>query len=374
MKKLFFLAALATATTGAFAAPSTSSQAIDEARPLFQKGDYAGAQKLTEQALALAKTPEEKVKALLDLGLTYRGRKLYPQAREQWRQILELPGASAKDKAGTHSLLGASYSEEENWVYARTEFQKAVDEPELSAQEKAGNRLFIAVTFAGEKNTVEAEKRFLALAEDATVDANFRALAYSQLGQVQAEEHEFEQARAAFNQILSFPNAPRELRVVAQAGIAQSFKDQGDPAKAQAEFVKAQAEALKQSVFLAQAKQFAPARAMMEQALTFGTINPVLEAALQGQISDLLVQEGKPDEARTRLETLVKKQHGPGLSAQDEATLRVIRQNALLQIAKLHAQQGNKEGARQLLQDLLKTDDLNPGVKVAADKALQELA
>lgn len=372
--KILAFAALALTTTGAFAAPSTSSQAIDAARPLFEKGDYAGAQKATQEALTLAKTPTEKMDALFHLAMIYDKRKLYPQAREQWRQILELPGASAKDKAGIHSLIGASYSEEENWVYARTEFQKAVDEPELSAQEKAGNRLFIAVTFAGEKNTVEAQKRFLVLAEDTTLDANFRALAYLQLGQVQAGAHEFEQARAAFNQTLSFPNAPGELRIAAQAGIAQSFKDQGEATKAQAEFVKAQAEAFKQSVLLSQAKQFAPARAMMEQALTFGTINPVLEAALQLHIGALLTQEGKPVEARMRLEALVKKAYGPGLSAQDEATLRGIRQNALLQIAKLHAQQGNKEGARQLLQDLLKTNDLNPGVKVAADKALQELA
>lgn len=377
MKKFFLFAALATATPGTFAAssvPSTYTQAIDAARPLFEKSDYVGAQKLTEQALSLAKTPGEKVDALLHLGLTYRGRKMYPQAREQWVKALQLPGASVQDKLGVQSVIAASYGEQENWTRCAAEFQKIVDAPEATAQDKATARFAIATALVGDKREVEARKQYSVLVSDTSLDPNFRAMVSMQLAQNLLSARHFEQARAAFTEANHLSNAPGELPVAAQAGIAETFKAQGNAPQAQSEFVKAQIEALKQSQIFNNQKQFASARALKEQALVMGEVEPMLDAATRAQIGELWLLEGKPGEARSSLEAFVQKDYGAALPEKEATSVRVVKQAAQITIARSFIQEGNKAQAQKVLQTLLASENLDSNVKFAAETVLQGLS
>lgn len=375
IKKMALSGALVVALGVAHAASSTYTEAIEAARAQFQKGDYAGAQKTTEEALSLAKTPAEEAGALIRLGLTYKQRKLYPQAREQWVKVLQLPQASAEEKLQAQSGIAFSYSEQEKWSQSRTAFQKFLAMPKSTPEERIFARLVIAGTFLGEKNEVEARRAFSAIAEDTTLDANTRASAYTQVAQSFLRAQEFEKARTALITALGLADVPAETAVVIQAGIADSYKNEGDAAKAQQEFLKAQSMALEQFKALSKAKQLAPARAMVEQLLTFGQVSPAIDMSMRLEIAELLLEEGKPKQGRERFELVLKKEYPTeGLTPEDRATLVDARQSAQLGIAKSYAQEKNKAQAQKILKTLLATEQLHPGVRNGAQTLLKELS
>lgn len=372
--KAAVLGALTVIMGVAHAAGSTYTEAIEAARAQYQKGDYVSAQKTTEQAFSLAQTSSEKVDALIRLGLTYNKRKLNGQARTQWMKVLQLPQASAGEKLSAQSFIAASYGEESNWSQSRAEFQKIVDTPEATPRDKFLARSAIAGTFLNEKNEVEARNTFSTLAEDTALDANFRASAYTQIAQSFLRERGFEKARVALRSALSLTGVAPEFAVMVQAALADSYKNEGDMAKAQEEFDKAQDIALIQSKVLFKAKKFASARALLEQLLTFGKVEPGVDAGVRMEIAQIFLAESKPQQARERFQLVLEKQYGEGLTPKDAATLVAVRQSAQLGIARSYVQEQNKAQARKILQSLLAVEQLHPSVRNGAQKLFQELS
>lgn len=374
MKKVFLLAALATAATGAFASPSTYTQAIDAARPLFEKGDYVGAQKLTEEALSLAKTPDEKVGALTRLGRTYNERKLYPQAREQWARVFQLPDASAKDKFAMRVAIATSYGEEKDYGRAIADFQKLIDAPEATPEDKFSLRLSLGGAFVGNKNYAEARKQFSALANDPALPADAHSLALTFLASTFVDTRDFDQARAVYTQILNLPDAPRLLRLEALQGIASTYQSQGDTVQAQKALVKVRDEALRLSDVSYDQKDFASAIVFKAQALATGTLAPSRDAGMHVQIGELLLLDGKFAQARDYENTFLKKQYPADISEKERPLVLGSQQAAQITIARSYAQEGNKAQAQQVLQSLLARENLNPSVRVEASDGLKALS
>jgi tetratricopeptide (TPR) repeat protein len=358
----------------AHAAPLTYTETIAAARVQFNKGDYVGAQKTTEEALLLAQTPEEKSGALMRLGLIFRERKMVVQAREQWTKMLQLPDNSDSEKVSAQAIIATSYGEEEDWDNSRTEFQKVLAMPAAGPQEKAAAHLGLAIGYMNQKKLADAQREFTANAEDTQLDVNTRASSYLMLGQMLSDAKEYDQARLAFSKAAELTsNTPEQIPVTAQAMIAQSFKAQGDAKQAQAEFVKAQTEALKRVTWFQKRKLYPQARALLQQVLTFGTVKPVNDASVRLLIAQSFVDENKPAEAIQQVEEFLKKDYGPELSPKDKATLETVRQGAQLTLAKGYKQQQNDVKAKEILTNLLVTPGLVPNFKVGAEDLLKTL-
>ena len=369
-KKVALTCALLAAVGVAQAAYSTYTEALEASRVQFKQENYAEAQKIMEQALPLAKTYQDQVDAQLRIGETLRKRKLYGQARERWKKILQMNDISSKDKVAVHALIAGSYADENDWENSRAEFQKIVEDPAVTPQDKAQYRLFVAVTYANQKNEVGARKEFSAIVEDEAIDATFRASAALQLGQSFTNTKDYSQARDAFNRALELANDPG-TRVIARVAIANNYKTQGDANQLQQAYNQAVIEAVRGAKFLSDNKQYASARALLEQALTFGTLTPTMDMTLRVQIGQTLLHEGKPAEGRAALEAFLAKRYVEPTTPKERADFNLLRQAAKLNIAKSYAQEGNKAQAQKLLDALLKEKPLAPGVQGGVQEVRQ---
>ncbi len=358
---------------------TTYTQAIDAARPLYAAGDYSGAQRLTEEALTLAKTPSEKVGALMRLGAIYNKRKLNSQARQQWRQVLELAGASNEEKFKAQYLIASNYGEEENWTQLRVEMQKILVMPGGTPSDAVMARFAIAGSFGNQGDEVSARREILSLAQDITVAPILRATAYSGLAQRLLKTKEFDKAYAAFQSAINMPGVLPQFTVLTRTEFAMALLKQGNKDQAQQEFAKAQNLAFEGAKTLEEAKNFTEARSELEAALSVGQRAPygtpaVLDAQIRMEIAQIFLKENKPQDARGSFEAVLQKTYGPNLKPQDQATLRDVRQSAQLGIAQSYVLQQNKAQAQKVLTLLLTTDALNENVKVAAEKLLQEVS
>ena len=353
--------------------PSNFAQAEDAVSARFDAGDYLGAQKAAEQALTLAKTPAEGSVALMRLGQVYGQRKLYPQAREQWGKMLALPGTSPTDQLAIHSLVAGSYSDQGNWSRSRTEWEQVLSSPAATTRSNFVAHLAIATAFLNEHNEPQARDTFALIAHDAQLDANTRALGYSQIAASFLREKQFDAAREALAGAQALPELSADRALTVQAGIAQSYKDQGDTARAEQEFDKIQPKAAVQFTALYAAKQFDRARAMMELFLSAGHVPPVLDAGGRMQLGYISQKQGKPAEAREVFQAVIDKQYTEALSPEAVAFLQAARQSARLAIARTYVQEGDKTQAQQVLQTLLASNNLDADVQTAAQSLLKSL-
>lgn len=371
--RLALIGALSLTVGVARAAYLSYEEGIKAARVQFNKGDYAAAQKAVEEALPLAKTPSEKWDGLLRLGLALDKRKLYPLARQQWTKVFQLEGVTAAQKLNVQSMIAGSYGEEENWSQFRIESQKMLDAPGATPQDKAVAHLAVAGSFSNQGDWVAARKELMAINNDPAVDVNTRASALMQVGESYLRDKNFADARATFTLSRDLPGVIGQIRVLSQAGIGETYQQEGNAAQAQREFFLAQVAALEESKRYSDQKQYPSARAVLNQALTFGTVKPSLDAGIRDQIAGLLLSENNPEQARVVLEDLIKRSY-PGVSASEETGVLLVKQSAQILIARSYIQQRQTAQAQQVLKALLAASQLDPNVKTSAQKMLDSLS
>lgn len=348
------------------------TQAIEAARTQIKGSEYENAQKTAEQALSLAQTPSNKVEALVTLGLTYNQRKLYDQAREQWGKILQLPQATAEDKISAQYAIALSYSEQENYGRSRLGLQQILENPEATISNRVTARFGVANTYFGEKDEKNGRETLTVIVQDPSLAANTRATAYMQIASSFSREKKFDDARTALAGAIDLPGVAPDLALFVQSAIAQSLKAKGDTAHAQEAFAKAQEMAVERFTTLKEAKQFSSARATLDLLLTLGEIPPLTEVTARSEYGYLLLNEGKPVEARKMFEAVEKKQYA-GLSPEQETILRGAQQSAQLAIARTYVQEQNKAEAQIILKKLLAANNVQSNVQMAAQKLLQSL-
>lgn len=373
INRLALLGSLVLTISVARAAYLSYEEGIKAARVQFQAGDYAAAQKTVEEALPLAKTPSEKWDGLLHLGLTLDKRKLYSSARQQWTKVFQLEGVSAAQKLNVQSAIAASYAEEGNWSQSRIEFQKILDAPEATPQDKALVHFAVAGSFLSQGNPVAARKEFMAITDDPAVDVNTRASALMQVGQSYLRDKNFADARATFTLSRDLPGVAGQVAVLSQAGIGETYQQEGNAAQAQRAFFLAQVAALEESKRYSDQKQYASARVLLNQALTFGTVKPSIDAGIRDQIAGLFLAEDNPEQARVVLEDLIKRSY-PGVSPSEETKVLLVKQSAQIAIARSYIQQRQTAQAQQVLKALLAANQLDPNVKTYAQKMLDSLS
>ena len=364
---------LALASVGeAQAVYSNYSQANAAVGAQFDAGDYLGAQKAAEQALTLAKAPSERIGALISLGLSYSQRGLFDQAREQWVKALAVPQISSQDSIAAQTAIALSYSQQNNGARARLEWEKIVANPDVTPKDKSFALFAIAVTYIGEKNETAARETLLSVAQDPAFDATLRVGAYTQISASFTRDKQFDQARTTLESAFYVPGITARLAIVVQAGIAQSYQDQGNIRRASEEFSSAQTLAVNQYNDLFAAKQFEEAHKMLDLYFTLKYIPFFMDAAMHVNLGYSLQAEGKPVEARAALEAVIQKQY-PGLTPQEQVALRFIKQGAQLAIARTYVREGNKNQAQQILQELLSLTTVQPNVRKGAQELLDSL-
>lgn len=322
----------------------------------------------------MAKTPSEKMGALLRLGVVYDKRKMYPQAREQWEKILQMPDASDEDKVGAYNAIAASYGEQEKWDEARAAFEKILVAPFASARDKVNAHLAMGFTLLGSNaaNRELARQQFLSVAEDATLDSNVRAIAYAQIGQSYRDDGKPGEARASFTKALALPGISLALSAQLYGATAETYKSQGDAGQTQRSFEKAQVYALAAAKDAKDHKDWDAAIALHEQVLSFGKVDPAIDALSRSQIGFLLLDEGKPTEAREKFEALSQKNYGD-LDGARQLAVRGLQQNAQMAIARSYIDENNAAKAREVLQRLLDSKELLPRFQESAQGLLATL-
>ena len=230
----------------------------------------------------------------------------------------------------------------------------------------------IAVTFINQGDQKQAREQLLLNAQDMAFEPAVRGAAYAQVGQSFINTNEPKEARGALNKALSLLGDSPALQAGIHASIAESYKIEGDAQQEKREYEKAQVLALSAAQQASNNKDWDTAIALHKQVLTFGNLDPFIDAASRSQIGFLLLKAGETAEARTQLEAFAQKNYA-GLDAPRQAGLQSLQQNAQIAVAKSYIEENNSAKAREVLQELLDKKDLLPRFQVSAQELLASL-
>lgn len=286
-KKLLIIGILAGCSHVAFAAPQTFEEALQSLTEKTNREDLFALLKDADKTLALAGTDEQKAQVRSRIGDANFNWGKIEAARQQYQEILKLPGLDAAMKSTTLIKIGTTYQfrQPHDYVKARATFQRIVDGKEFSVQDKVTARLQIAATYGQAGDDATARKRYESIAQDdeltvwahfaafqslaemdarqknygaarenyeklaglAPTDMTFEAIALDGIAESYFEEKNFAQARQKFTEILKLDvtkaaefnrSSLETLQAGAQMGIAKTYASEGDKKRARAEFTK----------------------------------------------------------------------------------------------------------------------------------------
>lgn len=255
MKNLLVMLFLMANLRVAHGAHETFEEAIRSGADNVSSQNYAAAKAVYSEALNLAKTDEEKALAQLGLGASYLGDRKFSQARMEFAKVLELKRLSPFTQAMAQLSIGQSYMSETNFVQARAEFAKVLTMQNASSQLKFTTQLHIGQSYLHEKNFAQARMEFAKLLDYKNAVPVAESSAPLFIGKSYLAEGNFEQARAAFAKALGAGEegaslgGVEQLRAMirkavllnkqsAQLGIAESYRLEGNQARAKAEYEK----------------------------------------------------------------------------------------------------------------------------------------
>lgn len=260
--------------SAAFAAFEKSGDAATSARQKLLKKDYAGAREDATAAIDLAKTPADRLGAILlmgqviegsgdvkaarteyekvasdvqsssaqkadacnKIGGTWLAEKKYDAARAEYARALALPDLPPLSKANVRISVARSYEREENWPAARAEFAKCMEIEKVPDTTRFSALSGIAGAFRKEKNAPEMKKTV-----DAALQVN--APAYQKCTLLKdyalfaAERNDAAECLSAWKRIVEIPDAPARNYMEAVAKSLDLLADKGalDEARALAE-------------------------------------------------------------------------------------------------------------------------------------------
>lgn len=110
--------------------------------------------------------------------------------------------------------------------------------------------------------------------------------------------------------------------------------------------------------------------ALQEQLLALNTISPEADWGARVLQGNALIVQNKPAEARKVLEVFIAKDY-PDLSPAQETSARQLKQSSQLAIAMTYVVEENPTKAREVIQNLLATENLNPEISEAAKAILE---
>ena len=373
MRKLLVIGALALAIATARAADTPYEDAMQKSRTAFEEKQFAEAETLARQALALAQTPEERAKALSNVGSYLQGRGQEAEARKLWEQVLSLPDAPDEVVAADHLLIGGSYFNEGNYEAARQAFQQALRAKGAGAEVQLAARLFMAASYGNQKLWSQAAAEYQRIASDAQWPPVARAAAQRQIGAIYSEQEKWEEARAQYVKALGIQGVPIVQRAEAMSQITQTYEKQFGRARALDEVTQFHAPLYREAQRLFDAGQWEPARDYYAALVAVGYLNPSVVWGFQEQIAETYLGEKNWEEARKLLNVILAAQPEPNWPPRERAGLKLVQQLAQSALAQSYQQAGDAARAKAEFEKLLQIPDLNQGLRAKAEAALTAL-
>lgn len=349
---------------------ATFAEASSAARIQYEQKNYAEAQKIVEQSISLAKTPQDGIKALIRLGGILNQRKLYDEARKRWAAVLEVPEATPSQKIDARQGIAITYSQEGQWDKSNAEFQKLLDDPNFPHELAAGLHLAKSINYQYQGNVEGERKELSTVFQDTSVNAFMRSQAARLLGQTFVETEDYQAARDALNDAADLSESGT-ARAMILSEIAATYKTQGNAKEEQRAYEQARLSAITQAEAYEANKQYTDARVAQQYALSLGQLPPIDDMRLRVKIAQNLVREGRPAEARIALDTISEQKYPAPITPEEKSNFLVLNQGAQLLQAKTYLQEGNKAEAQKVIDALRQEKPLAPGMENAIQLALK---
>ncbi len=377
MKTLLLSAALLLSTS-VFAAPATYDEATQIAQTQFAAQDFAGAQQSLEAAFDLARTNEDKVEALTQLGALFEEQGRYAESLQTYQRVLPLVANSPDELNRTRLFIAQNYVNQKQWQNAAAGWAQLV-ESAASPQTKVSFRLELARAYAELKQTGEAQQQ-LALVRaqmmpfiaDAKAGADARGFAHLTIGRSYAQEDNFDAARQSFEAALAIADLSPEFRVNTLKSLAEVAAKQGREEDAKTAFTKARQLVIKAASLHFASKGWAEAAELYREAAQIGTPDAFTALALNWQLALSLHSQNDIDGARAEFQRIIA--IAPDASSADQtASLKLSTPVAYQYLAQGYIAQGQFDLARATLNSLLALPDLQAPIRQKAEEMLRGL-
>ncbi len=381
MKKLLLLCALLLGISAAHADDSYED-VFQRSRAAYQAKQLPEAEKLMRRALALAKTPVEKMDALTRLAVLAQDQKRFAEARQIWTQLKETDGVTDKDKATWQLAIASSYLNEDNIAVAYQEVQKYLQMPGVDARERNVALLLLATGY----NNVHQWSQALAIYEktvsspDASVE--MRAFAQRMIGETYFDQGKWSEANAAFLAVAKVEGVSAHARAEAKLRSNEALTRAGNADESE---IVTETFALRDS-FLTQALAFmatgkakrdeqslARLRDMLAAALVLSEADSVPAIYAREMLAETDMVAKDYAKSRAALIAIIAFVTPTGAADKDRATYEVLRQKSQLALAASYRLEGQTERARQEYQKMLSMPNLDATLRAMAQQELDEL-
>ncbi len=213
-----------------------------------------------------------------------------------------------------------------------------------------------------------------------------KANLYLLYGQIDVMESKYSDSRTEFQKVLGLQSIQPSLRLIAQMSVGLSYMSESKFSEARKSFLQAMsvddvAPALKFNLQLQLARtyslesNFTRAREEYEKLKTYQDETHIAKSLSSLLIGDSYIKEGKYSQARTEFEQVYPSNRIPDSSKKvigptDKASLSII-QRAHLGVAQSYLLEGIQDEAKREYLSILSMPNLDPSVKVEAEKQLR---
>lgn len=414
MKKLILAAALAATIAcpiGARADFANYDAAVTAARAQAEAGDYAAARVANAAATKLATTPkqkfdtqlrdgqldlaekkpvtarekmqralqmatsaEQKIRAMLLIGQTYREEKNYASAIATWQQVLALPNLDAVSKGVAEIGIAGTYLDDEKFDLSRQWLSRIIADAQTNKTAKDMATFSYAMTYLNQKDEPRARVELAKIVANTDIDLSLRATAQNLLGESYFKAADYPTARAELAKVAALGAVGPGMLAAAQAQIIESYRRENNPQQAQSETARFQFEMMKNVVVLMNAKQIETAREYLRavSAVDGSGAPTLMSLSAHSQIAQTYLAEKNTAQARKELAPILERDEAQIPDAERPA-FRLIQQSAQLSFALSYELDGDLERSGEELKKLLQMPELRPELGIIAEKRLADL-
>ncbi len=273
--------------------------------------NFAGARDSLETALALARTDEEKVETLTQLGLLFDNQQDYQRARATYQRVLPLVAASPDDLATTRLFIATTYVNQKMWGEAADAWAQLAGSA-TTPQLKATYQLALAQAFIELNQTEKAARQLeqvraqmAPVIADETAQPDERGFALIVIGRSYQAQNDLDMARQHFEAAAQLAQASSDLRVNALKSLAEIVQ-KGAPAGVAADLAGVRQRLINEASQLFADREWARAIEVYREAAQLGTLDADTELSLHWQIGNALREQGDVDGARLEFQNIVE--------------------------------------------------------------------
>lgn len=365
MKKIILLCGLLISVTVARADNNAFEAASRQVATTLKSQNLIEAQSAAQEMLTLAQNPQEKSRALLNLGVIAKKQNNDKEARQFWMQVVQLQDVTPEYKGDAYYLIGGSYLDEKNYPAARENLQLYLQMEGSSADERATARLAIAATYENEKSFPESRATLGEIISDKSVSPPLRAAAQETIGETFFSQQNWPEAIAAFHAVADVQGVSPTLIATAQSRANDAYVSQGHT-----EFIGPETEKLR-TAFLQKAEEIAQSddkdlsllRENLTAALILTDPDSIIGLYTREKIAETYLISKDYGKAREELEKLAIYPTPTDATPKARHSYELLNQKAQQNLAASYRLEGQTQRARQEYQKVLQMPNLDPNIQ-----------